>query len=411
MEKKFKRTTVTSALPYANGPVHIGHLAGVYVPADIYVRYLRLKKEDVLFIGGSDEHGVPITIRAKKEGITPQDVVDRYHTLIKKSFEEFGISFDVYSRTSSKTHHELASDFFKKLYEKGEFIVNTSFRDSTTFLVQARTKRGFAGVDIVIDTPQYPATSHKSPFHDGTATFMEDYLLNTRDQYYMEGGMRVYNLKEVLITGNRKKPSSTSIYTGGINTYTVEGEQLEKYGAHTAFDAVMRLPGVSVMNGNEIHIRNNPQQPVIVIDDVVYEDDNEILTTLQASDMSSLSLLRGADAAILGSRGAAGAIVITLKDGRDLPARPAQGIITYSPLGYSDSVEFYHPTYDTPEKKDARRSDLRSTIYWNPALQLDEEGNAIIEYYTPDSTAPEDIIIEGIDENGKVYRLTQTINK
>ena len=295
--------------------------------------------------------------------------------------------------------------------EKGEFIVNTSFRDSTTFLIQARTKRGFAGVDIEIEKPEYPVAFHKSPFRDGAATFMEDYLLNTRDQYYMEGGMRVYNLKEVLITGNRKKPSSTSIYTGGINTYTVEGEQLEKYGAHTAFDAVMRLPGVSVMNGNEIHIRNNPQQPVIVIDDVVYEDDNEILTTLQASDMSSLSLLRGADAAILGSRGAAGAIVITLKDGRDLSARPAQGIITYSPLGYSDSVEFYHPTYDTPEKKDARRSDLRSTIYWNPALQLDEEGNAIIEYYTPDSTAPEDIIIEGIDENGKVYRLTQTINK
>jgi len=98
MEKKFKRTTVTSALPYANGPVHIGHLAGVYVPADIYVRYLRLKKEDVLFIGGSDEHGVPITIRAKKEGITPQDVVDRYHTLIKDSFKEFGISFDVHQR-------------------------------------------------------------------------------------------------------------------------------------------------------------------------------------------------------------------------------------------------------------------------------------------------------------------------
>ena len=295
--------------------------------------------------------------------------------------------------------------------EKGQFIVNTSFRDSTTFLIQARTKRGFAGVDIEIEKPEYPVAFHKSPFRDGAATFMEDYLLNTRDQYYMEGGMRVYNLKEVLITGNRKKPSSTSIYTGGINTYTVEGEQLEKYGAHTAFDAVMRLPGVSVMNGNEIHIRNNPQQPVIVIDDVVYEDDNEILTTLQASDMSSLSLLRGADAAILGSRGTAGAIVITLKDGRELPARPAQGIITYSPLGYSDSVEFYHPTYDTPEKKDARRSDLRSTIYWNPALQLDEEGNAIIEYYTPDSTAPEDIIIEGIDENGKVYRLTQTINK
>lgn len=126
MEKKFKRTTVTAALPYANGPVHIGHLAGVYVPADIYVRYLRLKKRDVIFIGGSDEHGVPITIRAKKEGITPQDVVDRYHNLIKKSFEEFGISFDIYSRTTSETHTKVSTEIFKTLYEKGEFTEKES---------------------------------------------------------------------------------------------------------------------------------------------------------------------------------------------------------------------------------------------------------------------------------------------
>ena len=117
--KNYKRTTVTAALPYANGGVHIGHLAGVYVPADIYVRYLRLKKEDVVFIGGSDEHGVPITIRARKEGITPQDVVDRYHNMIKKSFEDFGISFDVYSRTTSDIHHKFAADFFRTLYKKG----------------------------------------------------------------------------------------------------------------------------------------------------------------------------------------------------------------------------------------------------------------------------------------------------
>ncbi|MBQ8805467.1 MAG: methionine--tRNA ligase [Bacteroidaceae bacterium] len=122
MENKFKRTLVTSALPYANGPVHIGHLAGVYVPADIYVRYLRLKGQEVMFIGGSDEHGVPVTIRAKKEGCTPQDVVDRYHGIIKKSFEEFGISFDVYSRTTSDTHHKLAADFFRKLYDDGKFV-------------------------------------------------------------------------------------------------------------------------------------------------------------------------------------------------------------------------------------------------------------------------------------------------
>ena len=122
MEKKFKRTLITSALPYANGPVHIGHLAGVYVPADIYARYLRLKGEEVLFVGGSDEHGVPVTIRAKKEGCTPQDVVDRYHNIIKKSFADFGISFDVYSRTTSATHHQFAADFFRKLYDDGKFV-------------------------------------------------------------------------------------------------------------------------------------------------------------------------------------------------------------------------------------------------------------------------------------------------
>ena len=122
----FKRTLVTSALPYANGPVHIGHLAGVYVPADIYVRYLRLKGEEVLFVGGSDEHGVPVTIRARKEGITTQEVVDRYHELIKSSFEQFGISFDVYSRTTSKTHHQFASDYFRKLYDDGKFIEQTT---------------------------------------------------------------------------------------------------------------------------------------------------------------------------------------------------------------------------------------------------------------------------------------------
>ena len=121
MDKKFKRTLVTAALPYANGPVHIGHLAGVYVPADIYVRYLRLRGEEVLLIGGSDEHGVPVTIRAKKEGCTPQDVVDRYHNLIKDSFKRFGISFDIYSRTTSATHRQLASDFFRKLYDNNKF--------------------------------------------------------------------------------------------------------------------------------------------------------------------------------------------------------------------------------------------------------------------------------------------------
>lgn len=294
--------------------------------------------------------------------------------------------------------------------EKGQFIVNTSFRDSTTFLVQARTKKGFAGVDILMDPPQYPVATHKAPYFNGATTFMEDYLMNTRDQYYMEGGMRVYNLKEVTVTAKRERPSSKSIYTGGINTYTVEEDRLQGYG-QTAFDAASRLPSVTITNGSEIHIRNNSEPAIIVIDDIVYEDASDILKDIQVSDMSSISLLRGADAVILGPRASGGAVVITLKDPRNLPARPAQGIITYTPLGYSESVEFYHPTYDTPEKKNAQRSDFRSTVYWNPELRLDAEGKATIEYYTPDSTAPEDIIIEGVDKNGKVCRILQTINK
>ena len=128
MEKKFARTLVTTALPYANGPVHIGHLAGVYVPADIYTRYLRMKGEDVIMIGGSDEHGVPITLKARAEGVSPQDIVDRYHGIIKKSLEELGISFDIYSRTTSKIHCQTASDFFRRLYDKGEFIEKTSMQ-------------------------------------------------------------------------------------------------------------------------------------------------------------------------------------------------------------------------------------------------------------------------------------------
>ncbi|MBN1339701.1 MAG: methionine--tRNA ligase [Bacteroidales bacterium] len=133
-DKKFERYTVTSALPYANGPVHIGHLAGVYIPADIFVRHLRSRGEDVLFIGGSDEHGVPITIKARQQGVTPQQIVDKYHAMIKDSFEKFGISFDIYSRTSNKIHHQTASDFFTTLYNKGEFIekVTDQYYDEET---------------------------------------------------------------------------------------------------------------------------------------------------------------------------------------------------------------------------------------------------------------------------------------
>ena len=128
MAKEFKRYLITSALPYANGPVHIGHLAGVYIPSDIYTRYLRLRGRDVISVCGSDEHGVPSTIKARKEGVSPQVIVDRYHTLIKESFRRLGISFDIYSRTSSPTHYKTASEFFRKLYDEGKFVERTSMQ-------------------------------------------------------------------------------------------------------------------------------------------------------------------------------------------------------------------------------------------------------------------------------------------
>ena len=178
MEKNFKRTTVTSALPYANGPVHIGHLAGVYVPADIYVRYLRLKGEEVLFVGGSDEHGVPVTQRARKEGITPQDVVDRYHNIIKESFKEFGISFDVYSRTTSDVHHKFASDFFRKLYDEGKLV-----EQSTKQFYDEKTEKFLTDRDVVGECPYCHKQAYGNQCEEGCGRALEPIeLINPRSK-------------------------------------------------------------------------------------------------------------------------------------------------------------------------------------------------------------------------------------
>ena len=170
MTKKFNRTLVTCALPYANGPVHIGHLAGVYVPADIYVRYLRMRGEDVLYVCGSDEHGVPITIKAQKEGCTPQDIVDRYHKIIKDSFTGLGINFDIYSRTSSKTHHKNAADYFRKLYDEGKFIEKVSEQyydeETKTFLAD----RYITGTCPRCGAGAVPAVPGPAPFAGRTTS-------------------------------------------------------------------------------------------------------------------------------------------------------------------------------------------------------------------------------------------------
>lgn len=294
--------------------------------------------------------------------------------------------------------------------ENGEFSFDTSFPDSTNFAIQARTNKGFASVDIIIDRQAFQSPFHKSPFSVNDTDYMDTYLQNAREQYFLENGEPVINLKEAIITAEKPKASAESIYTGGIDTYSIEEDKLSKFGERTVFDIATLLPGVTV-SGDTLRVRNSRALPLVVIDDLIYEDSiYELLSTLYVDEISSISLVRGADASFFGLRGEGGAIVITLKKGASLPVQPARGIITYAPLGYSSSVEFYHPKYETPQQKSSSRADLRSTIYWNPSLQLDANGNAVIEYYTPDSTAPEDIIIEGIDENGKIYRLTQRIN-
>ena len=178
MEKQFKRTTITAALPYANGPVHIGHMAGVYVPADIYARYLRLKKQEVIFIGGSDEHGVPVTQRARKEGITPQDVVDRYHKIIKDSFKEFGISFDIYSRTTSKIHHKFAADFFRKLYDDGKLVEKTSQQ-----FYDEKNQKFLTDRDVVGECPYCHKQAYGNQCEEGCGRALEPTeLINPRSK-------------------------------------------------------------------------------------------------------------------------------------------------------------------------------------------------------------------------------------
>lgn len=295
--------------------------------------------------------------------------------------------------------------------ENGEFSFDTSFPDSTSFAIQARTSKGFASVDIIMDKEVFQSPFHKAPFSERGADHMDEYLQNAREQYFMDGGAVAIRLEEAIVTAEKPKASAESIYTGGIDTYSIEEDRLSQYLGHSAIDLTRLLPGITVIN-DTIQVRNSRSLPLVVIDDIVYEEDTySLLSSLYVDEISSISLVRGVGASIFGVRGEGGAIVITLKKGVTLNAQPARGIVTYAPLGYSSSVEFYHPKYETPQEKSSYRTDLRSTIYWNPALQLDEKGNAVIEYHTPDSTSPEDITIEGIDENGKIYRLTQRILK
>lgn len=307
----------------------------------------------------------------------------------------------------------------------GRFTIdNLLFPDSTTFVIQARTKRGFATVDITIDSMAVPSIVHKIPFVNDSVKYMDNYLANVRDKYYNEGGMRVINLKEIVVEGHKSVDSeSRSIYSG-MADYTMDSDQIEQSYAQSVFDLLARIPGVQ-RNGNQIRIRGSRRPPVVIIDDVVYDapidntfdengininmNENSILEFVNVSDIAKLEIMKGANASIFGNAGDAGAIVITLKKGSEVKGLPSPGLITVTPLGYTQDVQFYQPKYETPEEKQTSTPDLRSTIYWNPFITIGAEGSQEIEFYTSDNPGSYHVIIEGISADGRVCRYTKDL--
>lgn len=291
--------------------------------------------------------------------------------------------------------------------ENGEFVIdNISFPDSTSFVIQARTKRGFAGVDILIDSACVPRPFNRNAYETDSVRFMDDYLIHTRQQYYSEGGMRVINLKEVVVTAQRREETPSGLYSN-MADQSVTSDRLELMAGQNLLQVVSRMPGVQVRDG-EVRIRNGSSSPIVVIDDLIYDDtDENLLESITTNDIERLDILKGADASIFGVRGGGGAIVITMKSGREVQihSKPSPGIVTVSPAGYSRCAEFYHPRYGTQEERGNPQPDLRTTLYWDPSLRFDAAGKAIIEYYHSDNSTQQNILIEGVDKSGTVYRL------
>ncbi|WP_195596765.1 TonB-dependent receptor plug domain-containing protein [Coprobacter fastidiosus] len=308
---------------------------------------------------------------------------------------------------------------------EGRFMIdNLLFPDSTTFVIQARTKKGFATVDITIDSTAIPKTVHKIPFSNDSVQYMDDYLANVRDKYYNEGGMRVINLKEIVVKGHKisQENENKSIYSSVMN-YSIDSEDIERTNANSVYDLLGTIPGVQ-RSGNQIRIRGNNRPPVVVVDDVMYDapvdemEQNEnsfgpiggsILESIVVSDIASLEIMKGSNASIFGSAGSGGAIIITLKKGAEVKGAPSPGLITIKPLGYTQDVQFYNPKYETPEEKQESTPDLRSTIYWNPFVTIGADGKQEIEFYTSDNPGSYHIVIEGISADGRVCRYVKDL--
>lgn len=289
--------------------------------------------------------------------------------------------------------------------DKGRFVLeNLNFKDTTVFVVQARSKRGFSSVTLEMDSLPVPVPTWKMPFpHTPDASRQDAYNKSMRDAYLHNGGMRLIRLNEVIVKGKRIRPVSDVEATyRSIADYSVKGEKVKEFGAVNAYDAVMHMPGVRVLDGDRLIFQGNHLPPILIIDGMRYDQENRILADININEVESIDLLKGGY--LLGGASPGGAIVVTLKKGARIEATPSPGMVTYRALGYSDSGEFYHPVYDSPEKLKSRKTDIRSTVYWNSALKTDSTGTARITFYTPDNLVRPHIIIEGITEKGEIIR-------
>ncbi len=293
----------------------------------------------------------------------------------------------------------------------GRFTIPVAFQDSTSFFVQARTKNGFATVDIQVDKDKFPKAQSSFPYASETTDLPQNFLGNTMNQYYAEGGMKVVNLKELLVTAKSRKYSS--IYMKGVNDKEYTTADLEESGQLTLYDALFWMPEIEMNDSGGLKILRCEGTPLIHINDFsyTYEDGVDFLQSLSVDEVETVTIVRGSGALMFSSDGGGGAIVVILKHPLDMPAKPIPGITTCTPLGYAKDMEFYHPDYDIPEQRNNPTPDQRNTLYWNPYLLLDAEGKARVSYFTSDLVSPHDIVIEGVTVDGTPVRTVQRINQ
>lgn len=295
--------------------------------------------------------------------------------------------------------------------EQGNFIFDSlNYTDTMTFKIQAKTKSGFSTVDVVVDKDSFPVAYNKYPYAIKQEVAKKEYLDDLGDTYIYEGGMEITNLKEVTVTAKKKEVIRNRY--GGINDTAMGIEEIEKKmpGAHNAFDIIMRMPGIMI-SGESVRIRNNQGAPMLMIQGSPFVCNAETLRMILTDDIESIEILSETSSSFMGSNGRYGAIIINLKQGEIQKRRPNPTLQVFTSLGYSQKAEFYSPVYDTPQQPDNGKKDLRSTLYWNPAVKTDSTGCAQIEFYTSDQPADYHIIIEGTDQKGHIYRYSNDIVK